>query len=412
MPQINIIGVGLGPQDLSATHLELIEGADILVGGRRILDWFNDHPGQKHVIDSDLSGLIDFIQANMDQTRIVVLASGDPLFYGIGRYLKKKLGQDNLTFYPNVSSVAAGFARLKIPYDDAACVSLHGRDNTAELWRALAESTKIAVLTDTVNTPAWLAEQLLKRPLPEFEMWVLERLGQSDERVACYEISEAAGLEFAQPNIVILLRRDTPSALEQNDIQHIGVADENFAHQRGLITKAEVRAVTISKLRLRPADVLWDLGAGSGSVAIEATFFLRSGAIYAVEKEKSRCQQIRANAKHFGINNLKVIEARLPEGLDTLPKPDRVFIGGGGKDLGAIIKKSVAGLNKTGVVVVNTVILANAQIAFDTLTQAGFKTAMVQVQISRSRKMPGGPRLAAENPVFIISGEKLKNDVA
>jgi precorrin-6Y C5,15-methyltransferase (decarboxylating) len=185
----------------------------------------------------------------------------------------------------------------------------------------------------------------------------------------------------------------------------LGAPDEWYEHQQGMITKAEVRAVTLSKLRLETGSVLWDLGAGSGSVAIEASLWITSGRICAVEKNPERVAQIHRNCEAFGVSGVEVYQAMLPEGLEALPTPDRVFIGGGGRDLGKIIDASLARLQPGGILVVNTVLIGNVGAAIDAMTLGGLETDIVQIQVSRGHVMPFDRMLKAQNPVWIISGQ-------
>ena len=182
-----------------------------------------------------------------------------------------------------------------------------------------------------------------------------------------------------------------------------------------MITKSEIRAVSLAKLQLRPGQVLWDLGAGSGSISIEASLLVGDGQVIAVEKNKKRIKQIQSNIEQFQITNMDVIQAKLPDGLADLPSPDRIFIGGGGRDLKEIIKAADHFLTGNGIVVVNTVLLPNVFAAAETLEMLGFITSMVQVQVSHSHKMPWAARLEAQNPVWIVSGIRnsdfrLRND--
>jgi precorrin-6Y C5,15-methyltransferase (decarboxylating) len=190
----------------------------------------------------------------------------------------------------------------------------------------------------------------------------------------------------------------------------LGAPDAWFDHEKGLITKAEVRAVTLSKLRLGPRHTLWDLGAGSGSVAVEAALFVTAGKIIAVEKEPQRVGQINANARRFGVGNLRAVQAQLPAGLTGLPRPHRVFIGGGGRDLPAIVAAAARRLRPGGILVVNTVLVQNLDAAAQTLRELGFRTEIVQVQILRGQDMPFSTRLEALNPVWIITGVRAGTD--
>jgi precorrin-6Y C5,15-methyltransferase (decarboxylating) len=402
MNPVKIIGVGMGPQDLTDRHLKLIEQADILVGGKRLLDYFKDYTAQKKSIGRNIDDVSNFVKKKMKGHNIVVLASGDPLFFGIGARLLRVLGAENVVIYPNISTVTAAFARIKEPWDDAQIISLHGKKNERQLLKALEKEDKLAVFTDPKKNPAWLASRLIENDKVDFQMCVLEELGSSSERFGWYSLSQAVTMEFSTPNLVVLKRgakhSDTKAHL------YLGVPDSWFAHQKGLITKSEVRAITLSKLRLSTNHIVWDLGAASGSIAIETSLFVKKGKIFAVEKSPERIEQIRRNKKRFNVKNLEVIQSVLPEGLAGLPAPDRIFIGGGGKDLTKIIKTAATYLKPNGIMVINTVLIPNLQVANETLHRLGFQTDIVQVQISRSTDMPWGERLDAQNPVWIISG--------
>ena len=149
---------------------------------------------------------------------------------------------------------------------------------------------------------------------------------------------------------------------------------------------------------------MWDLGAGSGAVSIEVSLLVRNGKIFTVEQNPARIEQIKNNVNRFGVSNLNVIQTVLPDGLSNLPQPDRIFIGGGGRDLKEIISTAAAFLKPNGIMVVNTVLIPNVQVALSTLKRLGFETEAIQVQISRSREMPWAERLEAQNPVWIITG--------
>jgi precorrin-6Y C5,15-methyltransferase (decarboxylating) len=402
MKIVKIIGMGISPEDLTAEHLEIIEKADILVGGKRLLEQFADCAAQKEAIDKNIDRIIDFIKDRMATRSIVVLASGDPLFFGIGARLVKALGSENVVIYPNVSAVAAGFARIKEPWSNVRVVSLHGRDNERVLFKALETENVVAVFTDPNNNPARMARRLLEEELSHFSMCVLESLGTSAERFEWYRPDQAAAMTFAEPNLVVLKRSHHDTGLKQPF--YLGMPESCYDHQQGLITKSEIRAITISKLRLLKDHILWDLGAGSGSVAIEASLLVPEGKVFAVEKKTGRIEQIKSNKSRFGVPNIEVVQAMLPEGLERLPRPDRVFIGGGGRDLAGIIDAAARFLKPDGIIVVNTVLIQNTTAAMDALRALGFKTSCVQIQIGRSREMPWGDRLDARNPVWIVTG--------
>jgi precorrin-6Y C5,15-methyltransferase (decarboxylating) len=262
----------------------------------------------------------------------------------------------------------------------------------------------VAVFTDPKKNPAWLAGFLLSRGITDVTMSVFERLGAPEEKTGAYALDEAAGLDFHDPNMVILKHEPRGDAAEA--ALHLGMAEEVFDHERGLLTKTEIRAVTLAKLRLRPHHTFWDLGAGSGSVSVEAAVLLNEGNIFAVEQNPERVAHIRTNLHRFAVTNVDVIQAVLPKGIADLPAPDRVFVGGGGRQLDHIITAAAAALKPGGILVANTVLLANLQTAVNTLKALGFETESIQVQVNRSRAMPWSERFEAGNPVWIISGKK------
>ena len=376
----------------------------MLVGGKRHLESFEHIQAVKREIASPLSEVLDFIQSSMGTNRVVVLASGDPLFFGIGKTLINRLGPENLVVHPNVTSMAAAFARLNLPWQEAAWVSLHGKKGQSPLKNAMDEKDLLCVLTDPENKPEVIRETVYKHDYP-WKMWVLERLGARDEKITLTDLSSKEIPAFAQPNVVVLQKQelgDPPGPL------CLGTPDKWFIHERNLITKAPMRAVTLSMLRLEPPHVLWDLGAGSGSVGLEATLFLTRGKVFAVEKNPVRLEQIQSNAERFQVRNFSVIQSDLPEGLDQLPEPNRVFIGGGGENLLGILDAVDRFLTPGGRVVINTVLLETLTRASSHLEVLGFETNVTQIQVSSSKKMPWGQRMEALNPVWIICGKKGK----
>lgn len=402
MPRVQVIGTGLGYNDLTAMHLEIIHNSHVLVGGREQLDWFAHHPGIKRKITSPVEDVIQDIRNWMLDRQVAVLASGDPLFYGIGRRLILDLGAEHLEVHPNISVMAGAFARIRMPWDQAAWVSLHGRSQS-DLLAALDSGRPLFVFTDPKNSPARAASILEKHNYGSggWSMCVLERLGRPDERIRWFSPAEAAGEEFMEPNALILF--PVPENPGQPRALTLGTPDHLYLHQRGMITKSEVRAVSLAKLGLQPGHVFWDLGSASGSMAIEAAMFTTGGRIMAVEKDPERISHIRENIRRFQVPGIEVLQMDLPRGMQDLPPPDRVFIGGGGEDLPEIIHQTAKILQPGGRIVMNLVVFETLHKAVETLNSLDFSTEVIQVQISRGKKMPGGVRLQAQNPVFVLS---------
>ncbi|MCP4116267.1 MAG: precorrin-6y C5,15-methyltransferase (decarboxylating) subunit CbiE [Desulfobacteraceae bacterium] len=434
MMGVDIIGIGLGGEDLTSRHQQIIHRADLLVGGRRHLELFRELGMETLPISKDISHVVATVKQRMESERIVVLASGDPLFFGIGSTLVRELGKEKVTVHPNVSSLAAAFSAIKEPWQDARLISLHGRE-VPDLVEILKAHDRIGILTDHTRTPGWIANILLGNSIPGFGMWVLERLGAKEQAISRYDdMAGVAEMTFATPNVVVLKRIESSEgevsreagstelpgevlkpatvngegAVTKTSAIWPGMPDECFVHEKGLITKAEVRSISLSKLKLVSNDfIVWDLGAGSGSVGIEVSAFVPRGRVISVEKNENRLADIRANAARFGVTNLDVVHGNSLGVMDRLPDPDRIFIGGGGGDLGKIIRAAGKRLKKGGVMVVNTVLIQNMEPVLALFKEMGFRSRLVQVQVSKSRSMPVGERLEALNPVWVISGEKI-----
>lgn len=405
MNPVHVVGIGLGPEDLTEKHREIIRQSDILVGGRRHLGYFKDYPGERLLIAGDVQKVFKQINDRMQNSRVVVIASGDPNFFGIGPSLVEYLGEDNVVIHPNISVAAAAFSRIKLSWHDAVVVSLHGGKSEKEVLDAIIKKDKVAVFTDSKRTPAWLACKLIEINQDNLRVCIFENLGSSNEHFAWYSPREVAGKKFAALNIVIIIRAG--NQLRQMPVAYFGMPEDAYVHEKGLITKAEVRAVAIARLRLFPHHVLWDLGGGSGSVSIEASLLVKDGMVICVEKRPERVEQIKRNIKQFQVTNVRVMHSHLPEGLKDLPWPDRIFIGGGGEDITGIIEMAGSYLRGGGTMVINTVLINRLEKITGVLKKMNFETEIVHVQIGRGKEMSYGVRMEALNPVWIITGTKV-----
>jgi len=404
--KISIIGLGLSFDDLTEHHLSMINEADVLAGGKRHLSYFPNYSGQTIEITKDLQGFIETLQTfSAKDQKIVVLASGDPLFYGIGSYLSRHLGKDRVRVYPNINSVAAAFSKINESWHDATVISMHGRSFENKHFVEFRQQDKLAVLTDRQNIPSRISALLADHNITDFRICVFEQLGMDSESIQWFAPGELVGDEFSEPNLMIFLRQPTEKTIKKQRL-YLGMPDNSFQHERSLITKPEVRAVTLSKLVLESDSILWDLGAGSGSISIEASFFIKAGQIYAVEKNESRIRDIKENQKQFGVPNLNVIYGVMPEAIDQLPDPDRIFFGGGGQNLVPIIQKSICKLRTGGIIVINTVLLKNMVGSLDVLEKEGLETEVLQMQVNVGHEMPWNRMLKSQNPIWMVRGWK------
>ncbi|BCS55716.1 precorrin-6y C5,15-methyltransferase (decarboxylating) subunit CbiE [Geobacter sp. SVR] len=398
--KIYLVGAGMaGWEGFSAKTLEIIGKAAVMIGHQRHLDIFPDFGGTKMVL-GDLSELLDFLQKT-DQ-RVVILSSGDPTFFGISRFLLRNLPKDRIEIFTNVTSMQYAFSRIKEPWDDAIFVSVHGRGMHAAVDKIVA-AEKACVLTDKVNTPAAIAAELIERGAEGYEAWLCEDLGMPAEK---FTRSDLRGLLESKPsdlNILILIK-----TYEPNLIQYplIGIDDEEFQTSKKLITKQEVRAVTLAKLQLQDDLILWDIGAGSCSVSIEASNLMPNGRIFAVERNQQCVGFINENLKKFCARNVKLIEAQAPEGLEDLPDPDRVFIGGAGGQLEEIIDAVDKRLKQDGIIVLNAVTLDTLTKAVEFLEDHGYTVEATCVNIAKTRRLTEYKLFEAQNPVYVIAAWK------
>ena len=408
MNPINIIGIGQGREDLTLKHLKLIKECDVLVGGRRHLDLFDYPDKEKIFITSHIDSVVETIKEKMSLHKIVVLASGDPLFYGIGSTLIQNVEKKQLHIHSNISCVSAAFAAIKEPWHDAKIISLHGKQSEPFAFESLANENKIAFLTNPIMNPQYIATGLAKSGLYDFRFCVLENLGdKSQEKITWFkDMALVCDQVFSQPNMVILLKPLKEKSNFSHET-HIGMEDSLFQHSKGLITKSEIRCVSLSKLKLfKKNHVVWDIGSGSGSIGIEVSLQVPWGKVYVIEKHPGRITDIHHNIKLFNCDNIEVVNTAFPKGIENLKTPDRIFIGGGGENLEKIIKTSCDRLAPLGVIVVNTVLLQSLETSIRILREFKFDPHIMQIQISKSKGMPFGNRLEALNPVWIISGSK------
>lgn len=403
MKTIHVIGAGIdGQEDFGSQALELIHEADLLCGGERLLALFPDFSGETMCIDKKLGDLVEVLQSH--QGRSVVLASGDPLFFGIGRYLLRNLPDTLLEFLPNVTSVQYAFAKIREPWDDAVFISVHGRGLSKAVDRIVAND-KSAILTDAVNTPAAIAKALIERGRSGYRAYLCENLGTDDERIRITNIADLVEVEAAPLNVLLLIREFDDEELAY--IPTLGIPDDEFVTVKKLITKEEIRVVTLAKLKLRHDMCLWDIGAGSGSISIEADHLLPNGRIFAVERNEECRRFIKQNLQKFNARNVQLVEGDAPQCLEELPDPDRVFIGGSGGHLWEILQIADQRLAIGGRIVLNAITLDTLTAANEFFGNAGFEVEVVTVNIARTRPLTNYKMFEAYNPVYILTAVKI-----
>lgn len=336
---------------------------------------------------------------------IGILASGDPLFFGIAQTLIQRFGTDLLELHPALSSMQLAFARLKIPWQDATFFSLHGRD---QLPPGAFFHHKIFIFTDRRNTPNAVAQGLLRHcqqrcrntDIHSYELCVLENIGQADEKISRGSASEIASQQFGSLNVLIILRHTLPAA----EFTNFGLGEEMIQHSRGLITKDEVRAVVLHKLQLPATGVFWDIGAGSGSISVEAARLNPTLKIFSVERNANEHTHILANQERYGLANMSLVKGQAPEALSTLPPPHRVFIGGSGGNLPAIVQHISQVLDPKGRIVITAVTDTTRSLAPELLSAHGFQVSITDIQVHRRTYPATSTDSQKLNPITIITG--------
>ncbi len=402
MPQhkIYLVGAGIeGWEGFGSKALEVINSAELLIGHQRLLDIFPDFTGEKKTF-SDLAIMLDLLKST--DKRVVILSSGDPNFFGVARFLFRNLSKERIEIFPNVTSVQYAFARIKEPWDDSIFVSVHGRGLKGAIDRIIA-AEKAAVLTDEENSPAVIARELINRGAEGYDVYLCEDLGLASEKFTRTDVRGLAELEASPLNILILIKAWEPT-LENYPL--MGIADDEYATARKLITRQEIRAVSLAKLQIQNDLVLWDIGAGSGSVSIEAGNLMPNGKVYALEKNPQYLAFMRENLKKFSAKNVLLVETYAPEGIDELPNPDRVFIGGSAGMLDEIIDAVDRRLKPDGVIVLNAVTLDTLTKAVEFLEDHGYSVEVTCINVAKTVGLTEYKMFEAHNPVYIISARR------
>lgn len=399
---IAVVGLGIGRPWLAPEPASTLDQAAVLVGGARQLALFPAHPGRRIPVSGPLAAVCDAIAAAVAAGETVcVLADGDPLFFGIGRTLLARFGREALAFFPNVTAVAAAAARLGRTWQDLPAVSLHGRGDMTPLFAALCRCGAAAVYTDAVNTPAAIAAALLARGGDAFALHVLEEMGLPGERCRTLSLAAAARLECSPLNLVVIERtQPAQTALT------LGLADDALARADRVFTKTAVRAASLAAMALRPGNVVWDVGAGTGAVALEASLLNHGGPVFAVERDPDRHALLAENIRRTGALPVAPVLGEAPDVLETLPDPDRIFVGGGLTGRPDLLPALCGRLRPGGRIVVNCVLLGSLHHALAAFKARGWPVTLTQLHADTAVPLAGDLRLCADNPVGILAASK------
>jgi precorrin-6Y C5,15-methyltransferase (decarboxylating) len=397
--------LGIADSILSAEQERILAKCSLIVGTNRFMELAAHLPCRCMAI-TPLTAALDSIRTALQEGNVAVLASGDPLFYGIGRRLLAEFTEDTVQVYPALSSIQRACALFKIPWDDAKITSLHGR-NSSHIPGLLLSNEKNLILTDTANSPDRIASQLLdylrmigETVLPDtIKMLVAEDLGLESEKLFRGNLQEGSKQRFSALNILCLLVPNSSA----NSAYRFGLTEDSIQHSRGLITKNEVRAATLHQLQLPAKGVFWDIGAGSGSLSVEAARSNPELTVYAIEHKAEELDNIKNNIVKFRCYNIVPVFGRAPEALVHLPDPNRVFIGGSSGSLPDIVDLIDKRLDSDGRLVINGVIEKTVQVAPELMNRHGFTVTSSVLKITRTE--PDG-RILDFNPITIMTGTR------
>ena len=415
MKKIYLVGIGMGNvETLTEQGRKIIEASELLIGADRMVNAFPDYQGDTCYAISP-SKIMDYIITHPEHSTITVIFSGDVGFFSGAKKLNEAIegskasagsqqgespwSEYETEYIPGISSLQYFSAKLKLPWEDTKVVSLHGREDN--IMGAVRNNTKVFFLTGGDYSVQRVCRILSDNGMKDADVYVGELLSYHNERIVRGTAETLAGKEF-DPLAVMLVVND--KIIQRPVVTH-GVKDELFERGQVPMTKSEIRSVSLSKLQLRPGDIVYDVGAGTGSVSVEMALQAYEGSVYAVEFNEEALDLIRRNAENFGVWNLEVVSGKAPEALENLPIPDRAFIGGSKGNLAEILELLVKKNPKIRVVV-NAITLETMAEAVEQFKKLGFEDIdIVQIFAAHGKAAGSYHMMQGQNPVFIISGE-------
>ncbi len=407
--KVHIVGLGDdGVDGMTAQARRLVEEAELLLGPEACRSLLPATLRSRLETAANLEELVERIEGASGR-RTVVLASGDPLFYGTARYVCTKLGKDRFEVVPHVSSMQLAFARVKESWEEAFLANLAGQSIERVIDRIRTSETA-GLFTSEQWPPAAVARTLLEHGLDAFQAYVCENLGSPDERVTQGSLAEITRESFSPLNVMILVRHaKAPEAVGGSGRRLFGNPDECFLQsrpKRGLLTPAEVRSLALAELGLGRASVVWDVGAGSGSVGLEAARLAPAGRVYAIEMDPDDHALILENARRLGVENLQAVLGRAPEAWADLPAPDAIYVGGSGRDVAMLVEGAWERLAAGGRLVTACNSIENLAAVHALLRARSGDAAYWMVNIARGYEQLDRIRFEAINPVFLIAATK------
>ncbi|WP_439033330.1 precorrin-6y C5,15-methyltransferase (decarboxylating) subunit CbiE [Agarivorans sp. QJM3NY_33] len=407
MNNITVVGVNEdGCISLSSRAVNAIAQARVVAGHPRHMAWFPQFDGLFLDMSQGFSEWLNELIDESEEGAVVILASGDPLFYGIGHALLKRVKREELAFIPALSSVQLAFAKLALPWSQAQFISCHGRA-LAGLVSQMQQASLFAILTDDKNTPQVIAQHLAKFNQADWRLSVCEQLADVNEQISEFSVAQLAAHPepFSPLNLIIALR--------QSELVWGGYGqfseDSCFSKrspQHGLISKQPVRHLALAAMRIRPADTVWDIGAGSGSIAIEAAKFCWQGQVFAIESNPECYAGIEHNIHAHSTDNVCLVQAKAPQALQDLAPPDAIFIGGSRGQMQLILDHCWQVLKPQGRLLISAVTLDTVAELYQWGKQQNLRFQVQLVNVAQTQPLANYQRYQAENPIHLFSISK------
>lgn len=401
MLKVNIIGIGPGNPDLlTGAARQAIAESNILIGDKRMLSAFAD--SSKTVYDTIKTSAIAEIAAKADPAKdvLAVLVSGDVGFFSLAKTISGKLPDCECVRYCGISSLVYFASKLQLSWDDAKIVSMHGRDQN--LVAAVAQNKKVFSLTGGEHSPQALCKQLCEHGMGQVTVYVGENLSYPEEKITQGTAEEISALNFPSLSVMMLLN-DEASGFAPT--VH-GLADDLFMRSKVPMTKQEVRSVSMSKLMPKATDLIYDIGAGTGSCSVELALIAKQGKVWAFERNPVAVELLGKNKELFGLTNLEIIAGEALENIKAMPAPDCVFVGGSGGDLCEMLDVIYAKNSRCRVVINAITVETLAQVAAYYKEHEDYSLEIVNVFVARGKHLGSYNLMIAQNPVYVMTALK------
>lgn len=401
--RVYLVGTGMGnPDTLTVAAQKAIEAADLLIGAPRLLEPFEGLSAKKlELIRSD--EIVNALRAE-DAESACVLLSGDLGFYSGATLLREKLQDFDLVSIPGISSLVYFCSQIGTTWQNAHLLSAHGRD--CNIVGEIQSHAKSFLLTGGTTKVADVCRELDAAGLGKLHAYVGERLSYEDERIESGKVRDFIEADFADLS-VMLVENEHPVVRKT---QAPSLGDDEFVRGDAPMTKEEVRELVISKLHVRADDIIWDVGAGTGSISVELALAAHKGSVYAVEKNAGAIELLHENKERFGVSNLYIAEGGAPDALAGLPAPSRVFIGGSSGNLSSIIEAAIA-TGRVGRICMTTITLETLSEALAVLERFSLEDVnIVQLSVAKAKSLAGYHMMMANNPIFLISANTACSD--